>query len=64
MKTTLTKPKSRLVFGAIPANTECPFLKQCSHDTMICMCGHQGKDHKVEFSCAAARAYDIFSNKE
>ena len=58
------RPKSKLVLGAIPAHTECPFLAECSNNTMKCMCGHLGKEHQVDFSCAIARGYDIFTKKK
>lgn len=47
---------SKLVEGKIPANTVCPFLSECS---MTSQCHHQGKNHSVPFSCAAARGFDI-----
>jgi hypothetical protein len=37
------RPKSKLVFGAIPAHTECPFLEECSKGTMKCFVGHKGR---------------------
>lgn len=58
------RPKSKLVFGAIPAHTECPFLEECSKGTMKCFVGHKGKDHSVDFSCAIARGLDICSSKK
>ena len=46
--------------GCIPANTQCPFAKDCqgSPDRKI-FCTHNGKNHKVEYSCALARLFDI-----
>lgn len=54
---------SKLKFGKIPANTECPFKSGCAyakHDgTNHSMCHHQGKEHPIEYSCGAARAFDL-----
>jgi len=50
--------ESLLVDGNIPIGKECPFRKQC---TVVATCKHLGKFHKVEFSCATARAYDMFT---
>lgn len=58
------KPKSKLKYGAIPAFCECPFLKECSHNTMQCFVGHQGTKHEVDFSCAIARGFDICNSKK
>lgn len=54
---------SKLVEGHIPANTKCPWRDQC------CIaqggaCGHKGVDHPVPFSCASARAFDMFKKNE
>jgi hypothetical protein len=49
---------SLLVLGNIPKGTECPFRAKCGFaqdDT----CNHRGKDHPCDYSCAAARAFDI-----
>jgi len=48
----------KLVEGKIPAYTECHFKNQCpmSADGS---CKHRGKAHNVDFSCGAARAFDI-----
>ena len=57
------RPKSQLTFGAIPAHTTCPFLKECSKGTMKCFVGHQGTEHSVDFSCAIARGFDILKEQ-
>ena len=47
---------SRLFNGLIPAFTVCPFVKECE---LADSCGHLGKDHKINFSCGAARGFDL-----
>lgn len=47
-----------LVDGKIPANTVCPFRAKCEiaqNDA----CKHNGVNHTVPFSCAAARGFEI-----
>jgi alcohol dehydrogenase class IV len=54
---------SRLKAGKIPANTVCPFRAGCAFaqdtDAHHSMCHHQGEDHPIEYSCGAARAFDL-----
>jgi hypothetical protein len=45
-----------LVDGLIPARTPCPFLSECPANKM---CPHLGNEHRVAFSCGAARAFDL-----
>ena len=45
--------------GRIPEQTNCPFKKICPS---IGVCHHEGREHKVEFSCATARAFDLEMN--
>ena len=47
---------SRLFQGLIPAFTVCPFVKECE---LADDCKHLGKDHKVNYSCAVARGFDM-----
>jgi len=47
---------SLLVDGFIPKGTVYPYLSKCGDD---CLANHQGTNHKVDFSCGLARAYDI-----
>ena len=56
---------SKLINGRIPEGTECPFKEQCEF-AQNKKCYHRGKDHKCDFSCATARAFDIIerNNKE
>lgn len=49
---------SKLVDGKIPAFTSCPFEGQCPVKQEG-SCHHQGAQHEVAFSCAAARGFDI-----
>lgn len=49
---------TKLVDGCVPAFTECPFKEQCSKD-MPHFCEHLGTEHKVPYSCAIARSYEI-----
>lgn len=49
------KPElSKLQDGQIPPHTHCPFRFQCEW-----YCWHQGEEHEVSYSCAAARAFDF-----
>lgn len=50
--------KSKLDNGKIPAHTVCPFRDQCGF-VEAGTCHHKGTEHTVQFSCGAARAYDI-----
>lgn len=49
---------SKLTFGKIPANTNCPFVGRCAHAERG-VCNHKGEQHDVDFSCAVARAHDL-----
>jgi len=42
--------------GKIPAHTVCPFREKCG---LVDGCHHKGETHAVDFSCAAARAFDM-----
>lgn len=49
---------SHLKDGKIPVRTVCPFREQC----IIAQegsCHHQGINHEREYSCGAARAFDL-----
>ena len=48
----------QLVNGRIPANTICPFRKECSVAAQG-TCHHLGEQHKVAFSCGMARAFEL-----
>lgn len=54
---------TKLENGCIPANTECPFKGECDIRA-VCMCAHGGLGHKVAFSCAAARFYDMMEQRK
>lgn len=43
--------------GNIAAHTECPFRERCEIKK-VGQCKHLGKEHSVEFSCAAARLFN------
>lgn len=49
--------RSKLVQGLIPAKTECPFKNEC---LLVKTCSHSGAEHPCTFSCASARAHDMF----
>ena len=49
---------TKLVDGLIPAYTNCPFRKDC---ILELGCHHMGILHKVAFSCASARGFDILN---
>lgn len=51
------KNKSLLVDGKIPAGKACPFLTNCP--AKIDKCPTDDKLKEVDYSCAAARAYDL-----
>ena len=44
--------------GLIPAHTMCPFKKNCE---LADNCSHEGEKHDKDFSCAAARAFDMIA---
>jgi hypothetical protein len=46
---------SKLVDGLIPKGTVCPFKEECN----LYPCEHHGTEHKVDYSCALARGFDI-----
>lgn len=54
---TTEKNKSLLVDGKIPAGKACPFLASCP--AKIDRCPSDDKLKEVDYSCAAARAYDM-----
>lgn len=56
-----TTPTPGLVNGKIPAHTVCPFRSECRM-AQENHCHHQGVDHKNEFSCAVARAFEMTKN--
>ena len=49
---------SKLTAGLIPASTPCPFLDKCKFKVHTCP-GVDGKTKPNNFSCAAARAFDM-----
>ncbi len=49
---------TQLKAGRIPAHTECPFAGDCPIRAKGA-CKHLGTRHITEFSCAAARAFDM-----
>ena len=52
---------SKLTDGLIPKHTACPFREECNMPG----CRQLGIEHKVDFSCALARAFDmIHESKE
>ena len=57
------KKDGQLVNGRIPAGQECPFTSMCSLKAAN-QCDHKGISHTVDFSCGAARAYDIDRRRE
>ena len=48
---------SKLVDGCIPANTVCPFWNEC--EIRMDRCPRPDKVKPHEFSCGAARGFDI-----
>lgn len=50
--------KSKLVKGKIPAFTDCPYNRSCKV-AKAGQCGHYGKDHPVQYSCAVARILTV-----
>lgn len=51
---------SKLVDGLIPKHTMCPFVKECNQDGKDeCPTIHKGLEHKVDFSCAIARGFNM-----
>ena len=49
---------TQLKAGRIPPHTECPFGEDCPIRAKGA-CKHLGAGHTTEFSCAAARAFDM-----
>ena len=49
---------TKLVDGCVPAFTDCPYRKECGNYGKEC-CQQKGKDHKVPFSCAIARGFEL-----
>jgi hypothetical protein len=47
-----------LVDGNIPAHTECPWYGACSMEAEG-TCHHNGIAHTVDFSCGAARGFEL-----
>lgn len=54
---------SKLVNGRIPPRTECSFRSECRF-ARTHTCNHKGKEHNVEFSCGAARWFDLAKSVE
>ena len=54
----MEKKPSKLVNGLIPAKTECPFRadQTCPMSRTY---GHRGEEHPQDFSCGAARFWDM-----
>ena len=49
---------TKLKHGNIPAHTICPYDSRCSMGQDD-GCKHLGLKHSIEYSCAAARGFDI-----
>ena len=49
---------TQLVEGKIPAGTACPFTGKCAF-AQDKTCHHNGTNHTVDYSCGAARAFDL-----
>jgi hypothetical protein len=49
--------------GRIPAHTVCPFKKGCA-TAAAGNCYHLGEESTVDFSCALARMFDMFTRNE
>lgn len=49
--------------GKIPLGQFCPYKDQC-HIAEAGACNHGGPAHQVEFSCGAARAFDMCATPE
>jgi hypothetical protein len=60
LETDVVRHAPRLHNGNIPAFTECPFKQICELKNT---CHHLGRNHKVDFSCAWARRFEL-SRKE
>ncbi len=54
---------SLLVDGNIPARTDCPFRSRCEVSEAG-QCKHSGPFHRVAFSCAVARGFDLVATPE
>lgn len=54
---------SKLIYGKIPAHTECPFKNRCYTTAEEGFCKHKGIEHNVDFSCAIARAFDLIDKR-
>lgn len=52
-----------LVDGKIPAGTICPFRDKCELANNPVSCGHKGEQHNTDYSCGAARGFDLLSDK-
>lgn len=52
---------TKLVEGRIPVGSVCPFKDKCEIGSS---CYHTGKFHRMPFSCATARAYDLIERYE
>lgn len=55
--------EKQLKGGLIPVGSECPFKEHCEM-AKDDSCFHTGKSHPVSFSCAIARAFDMFGVPE
>jgi hypothetical protein len=53
---------TKLVDGRIPPLTECPYKAECPMAGTSCH--HKGTEHKVAFSCGAARAFELIHKYE
>lgn len=54
--------ETKLVHGMIPAFTDCPYNQTCKV-AKVGQCGHYGKDHPVQYSCALARLLKVIGKK-
>jgi hypothetical protein len=48
---------SQLENGYIPKYTACPYRFECGENGGNCV--HKGENHRVDFSCAFARLFDL-----
>ena len=60
--------KSKLKYGLIPENTVCPFTDKCGYFKDVACngngCPASTGDNKVDFSCGAARLFDMLEKRE
>ena len=54
---------SKLKDGLILAYTDCPYREECGEYGKQ-HCKQNGVEHKVDFSCAFARAHDLINERK